>query len=286
VERVEKLPPPTCAIPTTSRFLIPEKKEWIQGIEKALKAIKDRELEKVVLARSCTLTFSEPPDPFAIASALQQKAEGAFVFCIEGPTFSFLGATPERLFSRKGTQIESEAVAGTRPRGQHQEEDKALRTVLLSSAKDLRELNPVQMHLKTSLKPFITSPLRFSPLSIHLTQNVQHLYKSCTAQLKENISDEEILDQLHPTPALCGTPKPKALEIISLLEPFQRGLYGGVLGWTKEDQSEWIVGIRSCLLQGNTATLFTGTGIVQGSHPEEEWDELDQKLNLYRGIFL
>ncbi|HLI93964.1 MAG TPA: chorismate-binding protein, partial [Puia sp.] len=65
-----------------------------------------------------------------------------------------------------------------------------------------------------------------------------------------------------------------------------RGLYGGAIGWSTQDASEWVVGIRSCFIQGKTATLFSGTGIVQGSDPISEWDELDQKLKLYDGIFV
>ena len=113
---------------------------------------------------------------------------------------------------------------------------------------------------------------------------MQHLHQSCTAQL-ETIDDAALLSSLHPTPALCGTPKEKAFSLIRELEPFERGLYGGVLGWTTDEESEWIVAIRSCFLHGNVATLFSAAGIVEGSHPEEEWDELNQKLKLYDGIF-
>jgi menaquinone-specific isochorismate synthase len=277
------LPAPV-AIKVLKKQYLPTREEWIQNVEKALEKIERKELQKVVLARSCTLELAATPDPFALTAALQRKAEGAFVFCLQSENEAFFGATPELLFSRKGQDITSEAVAGTRPRGRNVEEEAHLQKELLASAKDLREFSPIPLYLQTTLSPLCLSPLVFSPLSIHTTQNVQHLYSKCSGKLKANVTDDEIIQQLHPTPALCGSPKEKAASLIAELEPFSRGLYGGILGWSTPNASEWIVGIRSCLLQGNKAILYSGTGIVEGSDPEKEWDELNQKLNLYDGI--
>ncbi len=237
-----------------------------------------------MLARICTLELEAAPDPFAMVAALKQKSEGAFVFCVQSEGEAFLGATPERLFRRTEQQIQSEAMAGTRPRGKTMNEDHSFGEELLSNGKLLREFLPVQNYLQKTLAPFCSAPLSFSPISIHKTQNVQHLYSSCTGELKQGTMDEEIVYRLHPTPALCGIPKEKAFSVIQELEPFERGLYGGTIGWTTEHASEWIVGIRSCRIKGKIATLFSGTGIVEGSQPEEEWEELNQKIKLYDGI--
>ncbi len=281
--QVIDLPFPT-SVKVLKRTFLPTRKMWLQGVEKALDLIRRKELQKVVLARICVLELQQAPDPFAIASALKKKAQGAHIFCLQSENEAFLGASPERLFLRKGRKIISEAVAGTRRRGKTPREDQKLQKELLVSPKDHREFSPVQEYLQKALSPLCLTPLSFTPISIHQTQNVQHLYSRCSGKLKESVADEEILAQLHPTPALCGTPKQKAVSIIQELEPFERGLYGGVIGWTSPEASEWIVAIRSCLLQGKTAILFSGTGIVEGSDPEEEWDELNQKLKLYDGI--
>lgn len=262
----------------------PTKEEWFEKVEKALDLIHRKELQKVVLARTCTLELETAIDPFALAAALKNKAQGAFVYCFESKGEAFLGATPERLFKRTGKTIYSEALAGTRPRGKNPREDEKLQKQLLTSAKDLREFSYIPDYLQSVLSPLCTTPLRFTPISVHQTQNVQHLYSRCSGTIKEMMTDEQILAHLHPTPALCGVPKHKALSTIRELEPFDRGLYGGALGWTTGEESEWIVAIRSCLLQGKMATLFSGTGIVEGSNPEHEWDELNQKLRLYDGI--
>jgi len=277
--------PPPLSYKVLKQTYLPTRDMWIASVEKALQLIQKKELEKVVLARTCTLELEKEPDPFAIAAALKGKAQGAFVFCVQSDTEAFLGASPERLFTRKERQLLSEAIAGTRRRGTTTAEDEQLKNELLNSPKDFRELSPVQAYLKTALRPLCTSFPSFSPISIHQTQNVQHLYSKCSGILREGATDEQILMSLHPTPALCGTPKNKAYSVIKELEPFERGHYGGAIGWTTPEASEWIVGIRSCLIRGKTATLYSGTGIVEGSDPEEEWDELNQKLKLYESIF-
>lgn len=256
--------PSPITVKVLKRTFTPDKKTWIQNVEKALK---EKNLQKVVLARACTLELETAPDPFAIAAALRQKAKGAYIFCFN----NFIGASPERLFSRKKNQIVSEALAGTLVNG--------------ITEKDLREFAPVKEHVDQILSPLCNS-FSFSPISIHHTHNLQHIYSRCAGTLKSAIPDSEILSKLHPTPALCGVPQTNALSFINEVEPFQRGLYCGTLGWTTSDASEWIVGIRSCLIEGNKATLYSGAGIVEGSDPEAEWEELNRKLQLYDEIFV
>lgn len=266
------------------KTLFPDYENWKLGVEKALELIRKQELEKVVLGRICVMELEKMPDPFAITAALQQKAEGAFVFCTELEHESFLGASPERLFCRHDKVLFSEAIAGTRPRNMDPILNQKLQLELLNSPKDLREFLPVQKYLESALSPLCQSHLDFTPLSIHQTGHVQHLYSRCSGSLKEGVSDDKILMTLHPTPALCGTPTQKAYSLIQDLEPFDRGFFGGAIGWSTPENSEWIVGIRSCHIKGKVATLFSGTGIVEGSDPEEEWEELNQKLKLYDRI--
>ncbi|OGN55411.1 MAG: hypothetical protein A3D96_03965 [Chlamydiae bacterium RIFCSPHIGHO2_12_FULL_44_59] len=273
-----------CRIKVLKKTYWPSQEQWRRSVTKALQWIHEGKLQKVVLARSCRLELEKAPDPFSITAALKEKAEGAFVFCFQSGTQAFLGATPERLFVRKGRRITSEAIAGTRKRGETPAEDHCLQEVLLKSQKDLQELTPVQTYLQHTLSPLCTRPLSFSPISVHQTNNVQHLYSQCIGELKVPVTDEEIVKTLHPTPALCGMPKQTAYTLIHEEEPFERGLYGGALGWRSTDAAEYIVGIRSCLVQGSTATLFSGAGIVKDSNAEDEWDELNQKIRLYEGI--
>lgn len=268
------------------RTFLPTQSEWKKNVQKALQLIEKNEMSKVVLGRLCILELQETPDPFAIAAALKEKAQGSFVFCAQlDAEESFLGASPERLFKCDQGHLFSEALAGTRPRGVNEMQDRFFCQELLKSAKDVKEFEYVQTYLKNTLSPFCTS-LHFTPMAIHATSHVQHLYSQCSGALKPHIDDMQILSALHPTPALCGTPTDRAHQLIQELEPFDREFFGGCLGWRAPEASEWIVGIRSCHLKGKTATLFSGAGIVEGSEPDKEWEELNHKLRLYDRILV
>lgn len=286
ITRVENLPEPSKPIACIRKHFSPAKSEWISSIAKTTDAIQSQAFEKVVLARCCTLECESMPDPFAIAAHLQAKAKNATVFCFANNEMAFLGATPELLFSRKGFLLQSEALAGTRPRGKTIEEDFEYECELLQNPKTRKEIVPVQTFLSQKLFPLCIEPPVFSPIHVRKTENVQHLCSKTKAILRRNITDREILDQIHPTPALCGAPSEKAFEWIRKEEPFDRSLYGSAIGWSTPEESNWIVAIRCCLIKDRTVHLYTGVGVVDGSDPQEEWEELDAKMGLYQGIFL
>jgi menaquinone-specific isochorismate synthase len=260
----------------------PEKEEWTSLVEQTLAAIHKKKLDKLVLARECLMDLEEPVNPWPLVSALEQRAVNAYVFCIQ-PTkrSAFLGASPEQLFLRTNkTQLFTEALAGTRPLGEKEAFD------LLHHPKDLKEFSFVEKSIRKALSPLTKSPLQFSNISIRKTSCVQHLSSQLNIDLDPSITDFTLLDRLHPTAALLGFPKRKAMELLQKLEPFERGLYGAPIGRIHGTASEWIVGIRSCLLFESTARLYSGLGIVEGSHPESEWNELNSKLKLFQGLFL
>lgn len=281
-KQIKKLPPHSPPLRIQSRVNLPNREQWIRNVNYIL----SQKIEKTVLARCQVIKLDRFPDPFSITAALEKKSLGSFLFCVKKGEKAFLGASPERLFSRQGTQLLTEALAGTRRRGATQEEDEKLQNELLSNPKDAREISPVQKFLTNKLAPLCDIPPVFSPIRIHQTQNVQHLYSQGTAVLKQTISDETVLDAIHPTPALCGSPQNQALNLIKKLEPFQRGLYGGVVGWMTQERSDWTVAIRCCFIDGKTVYLFSGAGIVDGSNGADEWEELNCKLNLFNEIFI
>src|SRR5688572_32296518 len=95
--------------------------------------------------------------------------------------------------------------------------------------------------------------IQFSSHRVHRTANVQHLYSEGSCPLSPTQNHLDLVQLLHPTPALAGTPKQEALAWIKAQEPFERGLYGGIIGWQDATNSEWMVTIRSCLLEGSVA---------------------------------
>jgi menaquinone-specific isochorismate synthase len=278
---ISTLPSPTPKINVLKRIDTPTKAEWIKLVNEALAHIREGHLRKVVLARETILHLDHAPDPFAIAAALSKRSEGAALFCVElGPERAFLGATPERLFRRRGNQLFVEAVAGTRKRSEKRAEDERLRDELLSSEKDIREFRFVQEYFTDLL-----AQVAFSPIRVHRTANVQHLFSEGVSAVDATENHLDLVERLHPSPALCGTPKQDAFTWINAHEPFARGPYGGIIGWEKDHESEWMVAIRCCLLEGAVAKLYVGTGIVEGSDPHLEWEELEAKMALYRSIF-
>ena len=272
ITRVQNLPEPQ-HYKVRSRSFSPSKEEWIQLIKKT----KSEMIPKVVLARCCSLECEEAPDPFAVLASLKKKGNKGTLFCLSDEKKSFLGATPEMLFSRNKNTIELEAVAGTGLITDDQQE-------FLNSKKDLSEIEPVITYLIDNLSPICESPPHFGKIGIKQTPNLIHLHSKGKATLKVE-TDREVIEKIHPTPALCGLPKKKAMDWIEKHEPFQRGLYGGTLGWSTQNESSWIVAIRCCEIENKTVKLYTGVGIVPLSDPINEWEELNSKMALFEDIF-
>jgi menaquinone-specific isochorismate synthase len=111
-------------------------------------------------------------------------------------------------------------------------------------------------------------------------RTVQHLKHRIEALLKPGVTDMDLLNCLHPTPAVGGAPRQSALEFIRRQETFVRGWYAGALGYVSAHRSEFAVAIRSALIDERGLHLFAGAGIVRGSDPVEEWQELENKIRL------
>lgn len=257
---------------------LPSRSDWIQIVERALQNIQARRFEKVVCARRVEIQTSSSIDAMAVCQSLSTSA-GRTVFLFQPtPHSAFIGSSPERLFRRTRSFIECDALAGTRPIDQMQD--------LLLSKKDFREFSIVQERLLHALTPICSTPPSSSPYQVRGAGRIGHLYAKITGHLNQPICDEELIHRLHPNPAIGGHPHPEALAFLKGHEPFARGLYAAPVGWTDTEEAEWIVGIRSCLIQGSRAYLYAGTGIVEGSDPEAEWEETEQKLAEWNNIFI
>lgn len=258
-----------------SSSLLPDQTLWRQLVEKTLQAIEQNKLEKLVLARERLLQLSSPLDPWPLVSALEKKIHNAYLICIQPtPRSAFISFTPEKLFSRTGRTLSTEALAGTQ---------KQKRSTLLSDPKQRREFHLVETSIQKALLSLTSSPPTFSSPSLRSTSGLEHLYSHLTAPLLPHVTDEHVLDQLHPTAALLGYPKKEAFDLLSM-ESFERGLYGAPLGRITPTDSNWAVGIRSCLLFESSLRLYSGAGLVKGSKPSSEWKELDQKLHVWDAL--
>jgi len=224
----------------------PTKTQWANLLEMAIeyKAL----LPKVVLSRETKLSFNET-----------------------------LNTSPERLFSRHQRNVVTEALAGTVNRGRDQREDNLLLQSLLNDKKIDRENYLVQESIIANLKQ-LKAQVHCDPAYVMQLQHVQHLCVPIQAELTQETEDRDLLYKLHPTPAVGGTPKLPALQFINDNEPYARGWYAGAVGYISKDESDFSVAIRSALISKNSIKLFAGAGIVTGSIAEQEWQELDNKI--------
>lgn len=268
-----------------SRTDTPDFNGWRDMIGQSLKSFANGEMEKIVLARKTTIQFDSHIQPFVFMRYLRRDISRAFHFyfqpCAE---CGFIGATPERLYKRTGRMIETEAVAGTRPRSAVVEEDERLGCELLNSEKDAREHDYVRQTIRQAITDLCDQIEANGEVTLLKLSRVQHLYNRFKARLQDGCSDAEILHLLHPTPAVGGVPKAVAVQKIAALEPFDRGWYTGPVGWVSRSGAEFAVAIRCGLIEGDRLQVFTGAGIVQGSDPESEWQEIEDKLGSFLSV--
>lgn len=250
--------------------------QFIASVKRALKLLEDRELEKLVLAAPLTL---EQPQGFNWLGTLQnlrQQYANCYIFSVgQQPQQVFLGASPERLVKIADGVLCADALAGSRPRGQTLQEDQSLRNGLYHSPKERYEHQVIVEFLCQTLQQLgMTCEVPTKPRILELS-HIQHLQTLIQAQLPEPIHILQVVAALHPTPAVAGYPASQAQHWLQQLEPFDRSGYAAPLGWvTPTGEGEFIVGIRSAHLQDNYAHLFAGAGIVKGSQPEREWQEI------------
>ncbi len=265
----------------------PRRREEIGGagsypraVAQGLAGIAAGEYQKIVLARAQRLTTAEPFHPLGVLNHLRQRFPGCYAFSFaNGRGQSFIGASPERLVRVAAGRMHTEALAGSAPRGPSASEDAVLARTLLHDDKERREHRFVLGSICARLEGLgLTLEHAPQPRLLGLA-NVQHLHTPVSANLPPGVHILDLVERLHPTPAVGGTPPEAALAAIPRLEPFARGLYAGPLGWVDHrGGGEFFVGLRSALIDGCTATAYAGAGIVAGSVPENEFAETELKF--------
>ncbi len=264
----------------TGRTDAPDNVSWESLIAAALREIESGHFQKAVLARETRMTFNAPLDPAPMLARLIDATHDCYLYCFQPkPGAAFLGASPERLFKRRGRHIETEALAGTRARGETQDEDARLSEALLASDKDRREHGIVLDTVKALMEERCHAVHTDDKTSLLKLARSQHLYARLEGLLAEDESNATLLRDLHPTPAVGGQPRDAAVQWLDDQEPFDRGWYAGPVGWVSADAAEFAVGIRSGLIADNTLSLYSGAGIVEGSVAKDEWAEVENKMS-------
>ncbi len=253
---------------------------WNGLINKAIVMIKNQDIKKIVLCRRCLITGQNNIDTLNVLLKLHHNYPECFSFLFEPEiNNSFLGATPELLVEVNNTMLVTSSLAGSYPRGRTKQEDIKLGIDLLNDPKELSEHQIVIDQLTTKLA-FVSSNIHSAtdPILMKLN-NIQHLKTEITAEIKQNINIIDIIEKLHPTPAVGGEPLEKARQIIEEFEGNVRGWYAGPIGWIDRfGDGVFAVAIRSAICKDEKMILYAGAGIVENSFPLKEWDETQLKF--------
>jgi len=259
---------------------MPDRNLWTEQCRKALGLFESGTMDKIMLARRTVLEFSRSFSPMLYLVRYPYPQNSTYRFYLEPEkNRAFISFTPERLYSRNGYVMHTEALAGTCMKETINGGDILASEMLLNSEKDIREHCFVKDTIYRELQPVSDTVEMEANLRVLQLNRLAHLYTRCTARLKpECCSDSIILSLLHPTPAVGGVPKEDAMQHIMDLEPFCRGWYAAPVGWISRDSAEFSVGIRSALVNEKTTSLYSGAGLVRGSDPDMEWEEVEQKI--------
>ena len=244
--------------------------DWKKRVGQAIEKIESGSVEKVVLARDLIATTAAHIDARPILRSLAQNYPATWVFSVAG----LIGATPELLLRLSRGMVTSRVLAGTIPKTGDDSKDLALAGSLARSSKDLEEHEFAVRSVADALEPFCSSTnVPDAPFVLHLA-NVMHLATDVTGALIESKKDIDVfslLKSLHPSAAVCGTPRNKAFDVIEENEGMNRGRYAGPVGWVDaRGDGELGIALRSGQIDKNQIRIFAGCGIVSGSNPDVE----------------
>ena len=261
-----------------TRVNTPDRNQWTAMVGRTIEMMRRGGLSKIVLSRKSELTMSSEVDPAEILRRVRAGRGGTYDFCFEFGGRAFVGSSPECLYRRRDRDIYTEAIAGTCAVGATDRQTDDLRKALLASAKEAEEHAYVFQDVRTHLERICDRCRVVGERDVLALTYVQHFVSRFEGRLKAGLAAAEIIDALHPTAAVGGSPQAAALEQIRRIERHGRGWYAGPVGWVGRRADEFAVGIRSCMIEGPRLTLYAGAGIVEASDAAAEWDETEAKM--------
>lgn len=249
--------------------------DFLRRVEEIKAAIRSGAFEKIVAARQAICPLGSRVEAAAVLRRLSQGLKASTRFAFRRDGLAFLGATPERLVRKNGSEVETEALAGSidaQAAG-----SRAAAEALLASGKDLREHQLVVDDIVSRLEPWCSELAVSRQPTVRELRDVLHLLTPIHGRLSSPRHVLELVEELHPTPAVGGVPTAAAVDWIERHEA-PRGWYAGPVGYfDAAGDGDFAVALRSCLLHGDEALLFAGAGIVADSDPELELLETELK---------
>lgn len=269
----------------------PDRDHFARAVDVALAHIAAGAYDKIVLSRSLRLELGGACDLSGLlALLLRDPLITGFASPLpadaQGPRH-LLGATPELLIAKSGDQLLSHPLAGSARRQADSGADRAAGQGLLKSDKDLREHRIASEWVLDMLAPYCKALNAPEGIALHATAQMWHLGTRITGVLKDRDTPcALLLAALHPTPAVCGLPAPAAAPAIPALEGYDRGFYAGAVGWLDAaGDGRWYLSLRCAQVQGASAQLYAGAGVVRGSTAQAELAETQAKLSAMLAAF-
>ena len=254
--------------------------QWKDQVSFAVDSIKQNKLEKVVLARDQVAASTVAINTRGLLQRLEIEYPSTWLFLVDG----LIGATPELLVRLSKSLVTSRVLAGTIRKTGNEDRDLALAASLAKSSKDLEEHEYAVRSVADALAPFCSSTnVPESPFVLHLS-NVMHLATDVTGVLNDSAKQADIftlIQQLHPSAAVCGTPTNAAKKFIIDFEKMNRERYAGPVGWIDANgDGEIAIALRCGQLSRDNKSIriFAGCGVVAGSDPSNELAESQAKL--------
>jgi len=271
----------------TSQTAIPEQDVFMQMVERAAAKTATPEVDKVVLSRLIDIATDSRIDSGALLERLVAQNPASFNFHVPLPDGgALLGASPELLLRKEAQHFSSLPLAGSARRQPDDMLDREAGNKLLASQKDRHEHELVTQAMKAVLAPRSRSLTLPDSPQLVTTPTLWHLATPVEGVAQEGENALSLACLLHPTPALSGFPHQAAKKLIAQLEPFDRELFGGIVGWCDaQGNGEWVVTIRCARIYERKVRLFAGAGIVPASSPLSEWRETGVKLTTMLNAF-
>ena len=245
---------------------IPQHEEYLQKLEKAIEIIKQNNLPKLVISRPIAREISSI-NLEETYQLLCKKYPNTLCYLLISDEEIWIGATPEILgkFNKKTHEFFTMSLAGTLPINEEWSE------------KEIEEQKPVTHYISEILKKYVTlSEVKESETYNHISGNIKHLRTDFTAKIEDNRL-EELIEELHPTPAICGIPKEFCKEKIIEIEQYNREFYAGYIKIETDEEIYYFVNLRCAKIYKNQVIAFAGGGITALSSPEKEWRETELK---------
>ena len=258
-------------LPITSNF---SQAEFEAAVKKCIEYIHAGDIFQVVLSQRLATPIT--CDPFEIYRSLRSVNPSPFMFFLRTPSTALVGSSPEILCRVVGNEVTVRPLAGTRPRGKTEAEDRALEQELLADPKERAE----HVMLVDLGRNDIGRVARFGSvqlsdvMSVERYSHVMHITSNVSAELREDLDAFDALRACLPAGTVSGAPKVRAMEIIDELEPHRRGPYAGAVGYFDfSGNMDTCIALRTIVVQNNTAYVQAGAGIVADSVPEKEYEE-------------